>query len=116
MFAILDKITKEGNTILVGDCYGVDLAVQKYLLQKGFSDVIVYCSGEQPRNHIVGMVHSCAKEAAGLKGREFQYVKDKAMCNDCDEAYGFWDGKSPGTLENAKRVQEQGKPFHYVHL
>ena len=116
MFAVLDKIIKEGNTILVGDCYGVDLAVQKYLLQKGFTDVVVYCSGEQPRNHIVGMVHSCAKEAAGLKGRAFQYVKDEAMCNDCDEAYGFWDGKSPGTLENAKRVQEQGKPFHYVHL
>ena len=116
MIDILDKIIKEGNTILVGDCYGVDLAVQKHLLQKGFTDVVVYCSGEQPRNHIVGMVHSCAKEAAGLKGREFQYVKDKAMCNDCDEAYGFWDGQSPGTLENAKRVQEHGKPFHYVHL
>ena len=116
MFTVLDKIIQDGNTVLVGDCYGVDLAVQKYLLQKGFTDVVVYCSGEQPRNHIVGMVHSCAKEAAVLKGREFQYVKDKAMCNDCDEAYGFWDGKSPGTLENAKRVQEQGKPFHYVHL
>ena len=116
MFAILDKTIQNGNTILVGDCYGVDLAVQKYLLQKGFTDVVVYCSGEQPRNHVVGMVHSCAKEAAGLKGRELQYVKDKAMCNDCDEAYGFWDGKSLGTLENAKRMQELGKPFHYVQL
>ena len=116
MHDILDKIIKEGDTILVGDCYGVDLAVQKYLLQNDYTEVIVYCSGEQPRNHIVGTVHSCAKEAAGLKGRAFQYVKDKAMGNDCDEAYGFWDGESLGTLENAKRVQEQGKQFHYVLL
>lgn len=116
MFEVLDKIIQDGDTILVGDCYGVDLAAQKYLLEKGYTDVIVYCSGEQPRNHVVGMVHSCAKEAAGLKGREFQYVKDKAMCNDCDEAYGFWDGKSPGTSENARRVELLGKPFRYIYF
>jgi len=116
MFEVLDKIIQDGDTILVGDCYGVDLAVQKYLLQKGYTDVLVYCSGELPRNHVVGVIHSCAKEAAGLKGRAFQYVKDKAMCDDCDEAFGFWDCKSLGTLENAKRVQEQGKWFHYICL
>lgn len=116
MLTVLDKIMLDGDTILVGDCYGVDLAVQKYLLQKGYSDVIIYCSGEQPRNHVVGTVHSCAKEAAGLKGRAFQYVKDKAMSDDCDEAYGFWDEKSLGTLENAKRVQAQSKSFHYIFL
>lgn len=116
MLAALDKIIQDGDTILVGDCYGADLAVQKYLLEKGYTNVIVYCSGEQPRHHFVGTVHSCAKEAAGLKGRAFQYVKDEAMSNDCDEAYGFWDGNSLGTIENAKRVQAQWKKFHYVCL
>lgn len=114
MLAVLDKIVQDGDTVLVGDCYGADLAVQKYLLQKGYTDVIVYCSGEQPRKHVVGTVRSCAKESVGLKGRAFQYVKDKAMCDDCDEAYGFWDGKSLGTLENARRVQLKNKNFHYV--
>ena len=114
MFGILDQIIQDGYTILVGDCYGVDLAVQNYLLQKGYTDVVVYCSGEQPRHHLVGTVHSCAKEAAGLKGRAFQYVKDEAMCRVCDEAYGFWDGRSLGTLENAKRVQVQCKKFQYI--
>lgn len=116
MIAALDKIIQDGDTVLVGDCYGVDLAVQKYLLQKGYSDEVVYCSGEQPRHHLIGTIHSCAKDAAGLKGRAFQYVKDEAMCKDCDEAYGFWDGKSPGTSENAKRVQLLGKPFRYVYF
>jgi len=116
MREILDKIIQDGDTILVGDCYGVDLAVQKYLQEKGYTDVVVYCSGEQPRNHVVGAVHSCTKEAAGLKGRFFQYVKDEAMCKDCDEAYGFWDGKSLGTAENAKRMRLLGEPFRYVYF
>lgn len=116
MLAVLDKIMRDGDTILVGDCYGADLAVQKYLLKNGYTDVVVYCSSEQPRNHVVGTVHSCAKESAGLKGRAFQYVKDGVMCNDCDEAYGFWDGNSLGTLENAKRVLLRDKEFHYVCL
>jgi len=116
MLAVLDKIVQDGDTILVGDCYGVDLAVQKYLLEKGYTDVVVYCSGEKPRKHVVGTVRSCAKEAVGLKGRAFQYVKDEAMCKDCDEAYGFWDGKSLGTAENAKRMRLLGKPFRYVYF
>lgn len=116
MIAALDKIIQDGDTVLVGDCYGVDLAVQKYLLEKGYADVFVYCSGEQPRNHVVGTVHSCAKDAAGLKGRAFQYVKDEAMCKDCDVAYGFWDGKSLGTSENARRVGLLGKPFYCVYF
>ena len=116
MLAALDKIIQDGDTILVGDCYGVDLAVQKYLLEKGYTDVIVYCSGEQPRHHLIGTVRSCAMEAADLKGRAFQYAKDVVMCIDCDEAYGFWDGKSLGTSENAKRVQQQSKAFHFVCL
>lgn len=105
---------QNGDIILVGDCYGADLAVQKYLLKNGYTDVVVYCSGEQPRNHVVGTILSCANESAGLKGRAFQYVKDAAMCDDCDEAYGFWDGKSPGTLDNALRVMQRNKKFHYV--
>lgn len=114
MLAVLDKIMRDGDTILVGDCYGADLAVQKYLLKNGYTDVVVYCSGEQPRNYVVGTILSCANESAGLKGRAFQYVKDAAMCDDCDEAYGFWDGKSPGTLDNALRVMQRNKKFHYV--
>ena len=116
MLAALDKIIHDGDTILVGDCYGVDLAVQKYLLDKGYTDMIVYCSSEQPRHHLVGSVHSCAKEAEGLKGRAFRYVKDDAMSKDCDEAYGFWDGRSLGTLKNAERVQLECKKFHYVFM
>ena len=51
--AILDEHIALGTEFLVGDCYGVDAAVQKYLESKGYSNVTIYCSGETPRNNFV---------------------------------------------------------------
>ena len=100
----------------MGDCYGVDAAVQKYLESKGYSNVIVYCSGETPRNNFVtgAKVCSCAETAKGLTGREFHYVKDIQMANDCDQAIMIWDGKSKGTAENIRRIKELKKPYRII--
>ena len=51
--SLLDTFIATDAEILVGDCYGVDAAVQMYLDSKGYSNVIVYCSGETPRNNFV---------------------------------------------------------------
>ena len=115
--AILDKYIAMGTEFLVGDCYGVDAAVQMYLDSKGYSNVTVYCSGETPRNNFVtgAKVHSCAKAAKGLTGSTFQYVKDIQMTQDCDQALMIWDGKSKGTGENIRRVKEMGKPYRIIN-
>ena len=109
----LKEVVAEGSEILVGDCYGVDSAVQKLLAEWGYSNVTVYCSGETPRNYFLkeGRIRSCAEAAIGLKGRAYNYVKDIAMCNDCDNAMMFWNGISRGTLQNIRRVREAGKPM-----
>ena len=93
--SLLDEHTALGTEFLVGDCYGVDAVVQKYLDSKGYSNVIVYCSGETPRNNFVtgAKVCSCAEAAKGLTGSAFQYVKDIQMAQDCDTALMIWDGK-----------------------
>lgn len=113
---LLDKAIEKGEEILVGDCYGVDSAVQKYLDQRNYANAIVYCSGEKPRNYFLtgGRVQSCADLSKGLNGREFNYVKDIQMCGDCDRALMIWDGKSEGTRENIKRMLDLGKPFLVV--
>ncbi len=113
---LLDDAVKKGMEILVGDCYGVDSAVQKYLDQRNYANAIVYCSGEKPRNYFLtgGRVQSCADLSKGLNGREFNYVKDIQMCGDCDRALMIWDGKSEGTRENIKRMLDLGKPFLVV--
>ena len=109
----IDQFIENGDEILVGDCYGIDAVVQKYLESKGFSNVTVYCSGVIPRNNFTSSakIHSCAEAAKGLTGRAFHYVKDIQMAKDCDQALMIWDGKSKGTAENLNRIKEMGKPF-----
>ena len=113
----IDQFIENNDEILVGDCYGVDAAVQMYLDSKGYSNVIVYCSGETPRNNFVtgAKVCSYAEAAKGLTGREFHYVKDIQMANDCDQAIMIWDGKSKGTAENIRRIKEMGKPYRIIN-
>lgn len=113
---VIDFFISLEAEFLVGDCYGVDAAVQKYLESKGYSNVIVYCSGETPRNNFVtgAKVCSCAETAKGLAGNAFQYVKDIQMAQDCDTALMIWDGKSKGTAENIRRIKEMGKPYKTI--
>ena len=114
--AILDKHITMGTEFLVGDCYGIDAAVQMYLELKGYSNVTIYCSGEFPRNWFVrsAKIRSCAENAVGLTGSEFHYVKDIQMAQDCDQALMIWDGKSKGTGENIRRIKELKKPYKVI--
>lgn len=109
----IDQFIENNDEILIGDCYGVDAVVQKYLESKGYSNVTIYCSGVTPRNNFVSSakIHSCTEAAKGLTGSDFHYVKDIQMANDCDQALMIWDGKSKGTAENIKRIKGMGKPF-----
>lgn len=111
--AFIDQFIENGDEILIGDCYGVDAVVQKYLEAKEFNNTTIYCSGITPRNNFVSAakIHSCTEAAKDLTGSEFQYVKDIQMAADCDQALMIWDGKSKGTAENLKRIKEMAKPF-----
>ena len=53
-FAIssIEQIIEGNRTILIGDAHGVDRAVQQYLSEQNYQDVIVYFSGETIRNNI----------------------------------------------------------------
>ncbi|WP_406538824.1 hypothetical protein [Fibrobacter sp.] len=109
----IDQFIENGDEILIGDCYGIDAVVQKYIESKGFSNVTVYCSGVIPRNNFTSSakIRSCAEAAKGLSGNAFHYVKDIQMANDCDQALMIWDGESKGTAENIRRMKEMGKLF-----
>ena len=115
--SLLDSYIDTGAEILVGDCYGVDAAVQMYLDSKGYSNVTIYCSSETPRNNFVtgAKVCSCAETAKGLTGNALQYVKDIQMAQDCDTALMIWDGKSKGTAENIRRIKEMGKLYRIIN-
>jgi len=114
--SILDEHIALGTEFLVGDCYGVDAAVQKYLESKGYGNVTIYCSGETPRNNFApsAKICSCVETAKRLTGREFHYVKDIQMANDCNQAIMIWDRKSKGTKENIRRMTEMKKAYKAI--
>ncbi|MDR1717242.1 MAG: hypothetical protein LBS20_15525 [Prevotella sp.] len=48
----LEQIIEGNRTILIGDAYGVDKAIQEYLHKNDYQNVIVYYSGKKIRNNI----------------------------------------------------------------
>lgn len=99
-----------GNEFIIGDCYGVDLAVQKFLLSINVNRVTVYCSGLVPRNN-VGCFTTVAFPVEDLKGYEFYRVKDIKMAEDADFGLMIWNGKSGGTRNNIEEMQRLNKPI-----
>lgn len=107
----LDDYMSKNASFIVGDCYGADELAQKYLKSKCYEDVTVYCSVEKPNKRCsYNKFVSLWKESQGKEGEEFYQVKDKAMCNACDEAVAFWNGNSYGVKCNLIRLIDMNKP------
>ena len=106
----LDELMKRDVRVIVGDCYGVDILAQKYLKKNGFTDVTVYTSTETPRRCEFPNYVSMWKQSEGKQGEEFYQVKDKEMCNVCDEAIAIWNGVSYGVQCNVERLKAMNKP------
>lgn len=104
----LDSIIERGLRVVVGDANGSDRAVQSFLAEKGYQDVVVYCMGKACRNN-VGKWPVRAIEGAGKRGFDYYALKDAEMARDADCGLMIWDGKSKGTLLNVQRLVEIGK-------
>lgn len=111
----LDKYIGQKVSFIVGDCYGADELAQEYLKSKNYEDVTVYCSQEKPHQKRCryDKYISLWEQAQGKEGEEFYQVKDKAMCEACDEAVAFWNGNSYGVKCNLERCLSLNKPTTY---
>jgi len=111
----LDEVIADPDAkVIVGDCYGVDILAQRYLKEKGFIKVTVYCSTPKPKRTEFPNFVSTWNEAQGLEGEDFYQVKDKEMCNLCDSAIAFWNGVSYGVKCNIERIQAMNKPIQII--
>ncbi|MDR1717246.1 MAG: hypothetical protein LBS20_15545 [Prevotella sp.] len=109
--AYIEQIIEGNCTVLIGDAYGIDKAVQEYLLQSGYPDVIVYFSGEKVRNNAGNWQVKQCLNPENLTGRDLYQLKDKAMAVDCDCGLMFWDGHSKGTKHNMDYMESLDKYF-----
>lgn len=98
--ARLDNIVKQNLTVLVGDANGADKAVQRYLAERGYPQVVVYCM-DVCRNNVGNWpTRAHATESSVRHDREYYGIKDLAMAKDAGCGFMIWDGASKGTLTN----------------
>jgi len=93
----LDRIMAQGFTILVGDCFGVDVLIQRYLSAKGYRQVTVCHINARPR-------HNLGFNSTQVPGTR-QTDKDAYMGRTANFGLAIWDGASPGTAKNIARVK-----------
>ena len=105
----INNIVDSDYQVIVGDADGVDSSIQEYLREKQTKKVIVYCSGERPRNNIghwlIEKIHTNVRPGT----RAFFTAKDIQMAEDCDYGFMVWDTKSTGTLSNAIELLKRKK-------
>jgi hypothetical protein len=107
----LENIVSRNHTVLIGDAYGVDKAVQQYFAKHNYQKVIVYFSGEKVRNNIGNRQTKQISNPENLTGKARYQLKDKAMADDCDFGIMFWDGKSKGTKHNMDYLDKLSKDY-----
>ena len=103
----INAVCRKHYSIIIGDCYGVDTAVQKLLSDHKYKKVSVYATG-RPRNNI-GNWTTVSVSGDDYRGFAFYKQKDLRMINDCDCGIFIWNGKSRGTKEDYEALLKENK-------
>lgn len=105
----INKIVNSNFQVIVGDANGVDSSIQEYLNTMRSKSVVVYCTGEQPRNNIGRWLVKKVRANTAPGTRAYYTAKDIKMADDCDYGLMVWDAKSTGTLSNAIELLKRKK-------
>jgi hypothetical protein len=104
-----DNIIAKGYRILLGDANGADKAMQKYLAEKNYRNVLVFCMGDVCRNNLGRWETKNIHSKISRKDFNYYIIKDVLMSEEADYGFMLWDGKSKGTLNNILNLSEQKK-------
>jgi hypothetical protein len=104
----VDNIIAKQLPVMVGDAGGADTEFQKYLAEKDYRNVRVFCTGSC-RNNIGnwGTRNIDPNCEQGLRVRH--EAKDRKMAELSHFGLMVWDGKSMGTLTNVLNLLSQNK-------
>ncbi len=106
----LDKIMEKGFQILVGDANGADKAVQRYLADNSYPNVLVHCMRSHCRNNVGNWPTRKVDASRGVGGFDYYSLKDRAMAEAAEYGLMLWDGKSKGTVNNVVNLSRDHKP------
>ena len=105
----LENVVESRFAVLVGDANGADKAVQRYLVEVGYKNVMVFCSGGTCRNNLGNWREHHVPSLKKEKGFRLFALKDREMARTADFGLMIWDGKSAGTVLNILRLIRYGK-------
>ena len=100
----------KGFQILVGDANGADEAVQSYLAEKAYPNVVVHCMERHCRNNVGQWPTHKVPGPKGARGFDFYSAKDRVMADAAEYGLMLWDGKSKGTINNVVNLSRDRKP------
>jgi hypothetical protein len=106
----LDTMIEKGFQILVGDANGADKAVQRYLADKLYPNVLVHCMKDHCRNNVGSWPTREIDAPRGARGFDYYSLKDRAMAEAAEYGLMLWDGKSKGTVNNVVNLSRDHKP------
>lgn len=105
----LDSIIEKHFAVIVGDANGADKAVQRYLHDRAYRHVEVFCTGAACRNNVGDWPVRVIKPPGKNRDFAFYAAKDAAMAGEASVGFMIWDQKSVGTLMNVLRLVDQNK-------
>ena len=104
-----DNIIANEYLILLGDANGADKAMQEYLDEKKYKNVLVFCMGNVCRNNVGNWETRNVHSNSNKKDFDYYSTKDLLMSKEADYGFMLWDGKSKGTLNNILNLCEYNK-------
>lgn len=106
----LAQILAKQLWVYVGDANGADKAIQSYLAQKSYPNVVVFCTAGECRNNLGSWTIRAIDPPHEVRDFAFFTVKDAAMAREAEVGFLLWDGQSAGTIVNAARMVASSKP------
>ncbi len=104
-----DNIMRQRFAIVIGDANGADKAVQSYLAEKAYRNVIVYCMDDHCRNNVGSWPVEQIYADNDIKDFAYYTTKDAKMARVASYGFMIWDGKSKGTLNNVLNLLQLQK-------
>jgi probable addiction module antidote protein len=112
----LNNVIETGAPVIVGDANGADKAVQKFLSERAYPNVTVYCSGDSCRNNVGHWETRLINPPNNSQGFEFYAAKDRVMAREAEFGLMIWDGKSAGTILNILRLIRAGRKAVLINV